>query len=107
MAHKKDPRFVYGVGCTWFGPVQAVGSTPPATMQINGKTVQTHGLPCCPHCRGLLLESPTAKEWWDLAKAYEADGHPGYIKMLQWAQGKCFKTTDDMRTAYERATTNG
>lgn len=50
------------------------------------------------------MESPTAKEWWSLARKYEAEGHPGYFAMMNWAQGKCFNGMNELKQAYTEAT---
>lgn len=104
----EDNRYCYGANCTWHGPIRTVGTTPP----ING-----HRLPCCPLCRGLLMEFPTAGEWWGPTEAYEAGTgkggkpHPGYVAMMKWQveQKVCFplsKTRNgvrELRDAYEKA----
>ena len=38
------------------------------------------------------------------AKEYEADGHPGYRAMLEWARGKCFKNLAALEAAYRART---
>ena len=81
-----DTRFVYGALCLFMAPIQLAGKTP-------------SGLPCCPHCGGVLYECDSKDEFMKGANDY-AKGHPGYLKMLAWAEGKCFKTFDDLITAY-------
>jgi hypothetical protein len=81
---------VYGVGCCWFDNISKVSKHP-------------SGLPCCPFCGSLLMQAPTASYWRD-AQKYEDDGHPGYVALLKWQQGKCFKTMVEARAAYAAAT---
>ena len=75
-----DTRLAYGASCTWFGPIQEVGTTGP------------HKLPCCPCCRNMLFEMPTHETWWKQVDVYEAQGHTGYRAMLQWQreQKRCY-----------------
>lgn len=89
---KTDTRIVYGARCTWWDSIDKV-----ATLDIG----PTGGLPCCPHCRGVLMEVPTAAEWWAGADKYEANGHPGYHAMIEWMRGRCFKNMDAATAAYE------
>lgn len=53
---------------------------------------QTSTLPCCPKCGGVLFEAEL-NDWWIQAEVYEKNGHPTYQDYLEWAQGKCFPTT--------------
>jgi hypothetical protein len=84
-----DTRYCYGARCTWSGPIQAVGT--------NGS-----GLPCCPHCRGVLFELPTEAEWWNGAEAFDRTNEPGYLDLMRWAakQPRCWRTIADLREAY-------
>lgn len=86
-----DTRFVYGVRCCWFGPVESVG------------TVQ--GLPCCPHCQSLLFEVPTHEAWWKMVDDFDAT-HPGYRKMVEWSveEGRHFSIPAEVVVAYREAT---
>lgn len=75
-----DPRLCYGATCTWFG-------------SIHETKVKDGGLPCCPHCSGVLLEMQSEDEWWSGVDRYEREKpHPGYRAMFEWqrAQKKCF-----------------
>ncbi len=80
----------YGVGCCWFDNISKVSQHP-------------SGIPCCPFCGSVLMQAPTASYWRD-AQKYEDDGHPGYVALLKWQQGKCFKTMAEARAAYAAAT---
>lgn len=91
----KDTRIPYGARCTWWDSIDKVGHT--AAGQSG------HALPCCPHCGGMLFEVQTEKDWFDGADRYEANGHPGYRAMLEWARGKCFRNFAALKAAYERS----
>lgn len=90
----KDTRIPYGARCTWWDSIDKVDHT--AAGQSG------HALPCCPHCGGMLFEVQSEKEWFDGADRYEANGHPGYRSMLEWARGKCFPDFAALKAAYER-----
>lgn len=83
-----DNRIAYGALCTWWDDIRQVGKT-------------SDGLPCCPHCSGVLFEKENHGQWFDGVDRYEKNGHPGYRKMVEWARGKCFKNIDAVKTAYE------
>ena len=109
-AASKDTRYCYGANCTWHGPISETGVTRP----IAGM----HRLPCCPLCGGMLMEFPTAEEWWGPAEDYEAGtgkggrAHPGYVAMMKWQveQKVCFPINQtrngvrELRDAYFAAT---
>lgn len=82
-----DTRLAYGATCTWFGPIQEVG------------TKTEHRLPCCPLCGGVLFEMPTEQEWWDGIDKYERDGHPGYRALWEWQRKvkRCFPLRDGIK----------
>jgi hypothetical protein len=81
-------RVVYGARCMWWDTIDKASSKP-------------SGLPCCPHCGGVLMEMPDIEGWYIQAKKYEDDGHPGYVERLRWSQGKCFPNTDALQQAFE------
>jgi hypothetical protein len=68
----EDTRIAYGALCVWWSGIEDVG-------------VQPSGVPCCPHCQGVLFQMDSPAEWWkgvdefpnrDAAKAaYEAKGN--------------------------------
>lgn len=82
-----DNRIVYGALCIWWDGIEKVGR--------NGV------LPCCPHCKGVLFEMNSPKQWWDGVEAHEANGHPGYRDFIEWLKGKCYPTTHEAKKAYE------
>lgn len=103
----KDTRIVYGVGCTWWDDIYKIGKTPPFTVPGDGRDIPVRvspGLPCCPHCKGLLMEFPNLEAWMKNVDKFEADGHPGYRGLLEWQRGKCFKTMPLARAAYKAET---
>jgi len=79
---------VYGANCTWWDDISKTARTP-GDIQI----------PCCPHCGSVLFQMEELK-WNKSAEAYEKRGHPGYVKMMGWARGKCFSNIDKLREAY-------
>lgn len=96
MNLNSDSRYCYAARCTWFGPIQEVGS-------VTGGTAP---LPCCPHCHSMLFEMDSEATWWKGVDQFEAAGHPGYRAMLEWqrAQKRCFRTIDELSRAYKAAT---
>lgn len=90
-----DTRIAYGARCTWWGHIREVGH-----RTVSGD----HPLPCCPHCRGMLFEMDNEGQWFSGADRYEASGHPGYRKMLEWSRGKCFPNLGALETAYRAET---
>lgn len=63
----------YGMACTWHDDK--------ANVAVD------RGLPCCPHCKGLLFEM-TEPEWL-VGVAKHNVAHPGYARFIVWAKGKC------------------
>lgn len=93
-----DTRIVYGARCVWWDGIEKIGKTPAGV----GPTAKMGGLPCCPHCGGVLFEMDSPKRWWDGVAKHEANGNPGYRAFIEWLKGKCFPTMDDAKAAYER-----
>ena len=77
---------VYGVVCMWWDSIDKAASLP-------------SGLPCCPHCKGVLFEMPR-RRWFKSIDEHEANGNPGYRAMWDWARGKHFRTYQEMVEAY-------
>jgi len=69
-------RIVYGATCTWWDSIDKVAAT-------------DSGLPCCPHCRGVLFES--SNDDWEAQTMKHNEKHPGYKEFIAWSRGKCFK----------------
>jgi hypothetical protein len=65
----------YGANCRWWDDKRNVSTLP-------------NGLPCCPHCNGVLFETD-GKTWFEQAKEYEEKGHTGYVEHLHSIRGKC------------------
>ncbi len=89
-----DTRFVYGARCAWFGPISAVGTT-------RGGRI---GIPCCPHCGSVLYEMDDEATWWAGVDKFEANGHPGYRKFVEWCADKHFMSSSDGVVAYQSET---
>jgi hypothetical protein len=85
-----DTRVVYGARCTWWGLITETSKT-------------GSGLPCCPHCRGVLFEIASEAEWWSGVDQAEAGGRAGYRALIEWAHGRCFPSFDDLEAAYAAA----
>lgn len=83
---------VHGAGCTWWDVIENAGHHTGA-----------HPLPCCPHCGSVLYQHDNEQAFWAGSKEYEKT-HPGYIALMQWMKGKCFKTMADAAAAYESET---
>lgn len=88
-----DTRIVYGASCTWWDSIDRVALTPPQGQFGNR-------LPCCPNCSGVLFEVENEEKWWSGARKFEADGHPGYVKMIEWARGRCFASMAYLKEVY-------
>ncbi len=85
-----DTRIAYGANCVWWDTIDK------ASRHLTGS-----GLPCCPHCQGVLFEVETSDEWWRMVAAYETDGNPGYRELMTWLQGKCFRTLTGAQNAFD------
>jgi hypothetical protein len=81
---------VYGVGCTWWDTIDNASS-------------KRSGLPCCPHCGSVLMQTDD-KSWWKGVLAFD-DENPGYVKIVQWTQGKCFRDMETAMSEYDREQT--
>ncbi len=86
---KGESRYVYGLPCTWHGPIATAAADPDAT-------------PCCPHCGCGLAEMPTETHFWGMVRLGEKL-HPGYEALMRWAQGRCFPDGDTLENAYRQA----
>lgn len=65
--HNADTRYVYGATCTWNGPIQEVSTR--------------SSLPCCPKCRGMLLQVSDVPNWQRAIDQFDAE-HPGYAAFI-------------------------
>lgn len=88
-----EPEMVaHGARCAWWDLKSKVATLP-------------GGLPCCPHCKGVLLESPL-EEWnADVEQYARESGDTDYPKFVAWQQGKCFVDHKTARRAYDAAHT--
>lgn len=83
-----DTRVVYSINCSWWDSIDK--------CKINNA-----GLPGCPHCGSVLCEMPSEEVWWASVDRYEASGHPGYRKMIEWMRGKCYTVPSEKEAAYQ------
>lgn len=82
----------FGVGCTWWDSVD--------------KTARNAvGLPCCPHCKGLLMETDTAD--WETFAHQQQIRDPDYLGLLEFMRGKCFPTLKHASEAYAKEHSDG
>lgn len=92
MAEATDTRIVYGALCVWWDDIHKVGKN-------------SSGLPCCPHCRGVLMEMPDIETWNEGVEKYAKDtGDDQYPAFIEWLRGKCFRTIAEARGAFNRET---
>jgi len=91
VARQTDDRIVYGFFCVWWGGIEEAGKHHSGTPYLPG----------CPHCGNGLMQVDDPKVWWDGVDRYEKDGHPGYRDFISWLKGKCFRTREDAKAAYE------
>lgn len=87
--HHLDNRIVYGARCVWWDSINKIAT--------RGES----RIPCCPHCRNVLFEVDNEGQWFAGIDKYEAAGHPGYRKMMEWARGKCFPDMGALEQAYK------
>jgi hypothetical protein len=98
-----DNRIVHGARCTWWGSISEVGELPPTKGNPFGERQPgERGLPCCPHCRGVLMEVGSEAEWWAGVDRHEADGNPGYRAFVEWLRGQCFPNVTAARSMFDR-----
>lgn len=87
-----DTRHVRSIGCTWHG-------------SINSTKTNKVGIPCCPFCFCVLVEYPTRKMFYEGAPAYEENGHPNYVKFLEWLENRlCVRDMETAKPIFEKET---
>lgn len=76
-APRPDNRHVYGVGCSWNGPI--------ANVAMRGM------LPACPHCGGVLYEMDADKWGVNVQTHSFRTKDAGYPKFIKWLadRGTC------------------
>ncbi len=79
-------KLVYGANCLWWDT-------------IDKTKVRKSGIPCCPHCGGVLYETEE-KRWWDSVDEFEKQGNPGHRKLVEWMRGRCFPNGSAAKLAY-------
>lgn len=102
---QSDKLHVSAVCCAWSGPISAVGLLNMGKMTVGGKEIESPGLPCCPHCKSVLMQYDEA-EWWQGAERHEKAGATNYVEFLKWkeAQNKCFQTVELAADAFRAET---
>jgi hypothetical protein len=81
---------VYGARCVWWDSIDKASQLP-------------NGLPCCPHCKSVLLQQMPKD--WEEGMAQQELKEPGYTALLAWMRGKCFADMIVAREAYARRET--
>ena len=83
---------IYGAQCSWFGK-----------FGENSNLGGPLGLPCCPHCKGVLLQMDKVEWDRDVANYTQRPGNEDYPKFLTWAkaQGRCWPTFKLARKAFD------
>lgn len=59
------------------------------------------GVPLCPGCGAPGFIADKSK-WWDGAKQFEQDGHPGYVKFLRRNRERCLGRGGSMVREYDK-----
>ncbi len=85
-----DNRLVYGAKCVWWDSISKVEKLP-------------SGIPCCPHCRGVLFEVSNEAEYIDGAREYDKT-HPGYFDLIMWMRGRCFPSIEAAKREFTKTT---
>lgn len=81
---------VYGACCFWWD-------------SIDKASHNSVGLPCCPHCKGVLMECPNERRWWDSVDAFAnnpASNFPDCRAFIEWCRGKCFRGRKEAESAW-------
>lgn len=98
----------YGARCTWWDSMDRVGKlTMPASKLTLGDGSTTEipatSLPCCPHCKGVLMQVENEAAWWrNVAAHAERSQDPEYPDFILWLRGRCFASLTAARSQYER-----
>lgn len=84
----RDERVVYGARCSWWGSITEVATKP-------------SGLPCCPHCGGVLFETDAAS-WRDGAERHSREsGDEHYVRFVDWLRGQCRPSLAEARAEFD------
>ena len=98
----------YGACCTWWDSMDRAGSlTFPPSKLTRGDGSQTENpgssLPCCPHCKGALLQAESEQAWWAGVEAHaKLASEPEYPAFVRWMRGRCFASMESARSQYAR-----
>lgn len=83
-----ESRVVFGASCCWWNRIEAAAQT-------------ETGLPCCPHCGGMLYELGE-DSWWRFARQHGEEARDErYLAFLEWLRGRCFLNVDLARAAFD------
>jgi hypothetical protein len=84
-----DPRIVNGARCMWWGHISEAGVLP-------------SGIPCCPHCFGVLLQTESIEAWWAIVDAHDKL-HPGYRTIVSFAGRAHYRARFEVEAAISAA----
>lgn len=88
-----DQRVVNGARCSWWGLIAEAS----AKIGVGGSM----GLPCCPHCGGVLFETASREDWYAAVDSYAArSGDVRYRPFIDWVRGRCFPSVTHARSVY-------
>jgi len=88
---------VYGATCVWWDSIDKAA--------IQKESGLDYGLPCCPHCGGVLFQQEETT-WNKSIAEYENNNHPGYSEFIAWLRGKCFPTQEKAEAEYKKQKAN-
>jgi len=83
---KPGTCIVYGTRCLWWDSIDKAGK----------RNTHSGPMPCCPICKGVLMEMATEAIWWEAVDSQGA----GYRDFVEWLRGKCFKDVNIATAAY-------
>ena len=84
----QESLIVYGATCVWWDDIENAVTLP-------------SGLPCCPHCNGVLFQVSREK-WEDGVERFTKEKNdPQYPFLTAFMKGKCFKSMTLARKAFE------
>ena len=74
-------RIGFGAACCWWDEIEAAAPT-------------VTGIPCCPHCGGVLYELES-DSWWLFARKHAEEAKDSrYLAFVEWIRGRCFPNVD-------------
>lgn len=84
-----DNLVVYGACCSWWDTIDKADKLP-----------GPHPIPCCPHCKSVLLQMDESQWWAGVDNHMKETGDPTYKDLITWMRGKCFPSYVQAEAAY-------